>query len=597
MSIVAFIDLIAAVGGLAALLILAAGWRAVPRLSRDGKLIIFGLLLLNLFRDASNILEWTGAYLSLDFFEDFAEILVPLAWGFILHATVQEDAAQNLRDSEERYRSLVENTLDGYFIAELPEGRFLFVNQRICNLFGYTSQEVMALSLWEAIAPEDHRTITERVEARMRGEKIAPEEQVYRAIRKDGSTFLAEVSGSRIVFQGKTVIQGLLRDVTERQQLKLQLQQAQRMEAVGTLAGGIAHDFNNLLMAIQGNVSLMLFDAKPPHPYYERLKAIQKQVRSGAKLTSQLLGYARKGRYEVRPMSLNRLVEATAETFGRARKAVAVRLDLEGDLCAVEADDSQIEQVLLNLYVNASDAMPRGGDLIVTTRNAKSDELKDKPYAVKPGPYVLLTVTDTGTGMDEKTVERIFEPFFTTKEMGRGTGLGLASVYGIVKGHGGYIDVESAPGRGSTFRVYLPATQAQVDEAAPAPEGIRRGKETILLVDDEDSVLDVGRQILESLGYRVIAAKSGDEAIDLYGKEGDAVSLIILDLVMPGMDGGAVFDRIKEANPQAKILLSSGYSIESRAGEVMERGCNGFIQKPFTPEHLSNRIREILDGK
>ena len=255
----------------------------------------------------------------------------------------------------------------------------------------------------------------------------------------------------------------ILRDLTERKRMETQLLLAQKMEAIGTLAGGIAHDFNNLLMVIQGNVSLMLLDIHPSHPHYEMLKTIEKKVQSGSRLTNQLLGYASKGRYEVKPIYLNLLVEETSEAFGRTRKSITIHRDLAQDLLPVEADPGQIEQVLMNLMVNAADAMPFGGDLFLKTANISHNEIRGKVYQPKPGDYVLLTVTDTGVGMDPIILERIFDPFFTTKEFGKGTGLGLASVYGIIKGHGGYIDVESEKGRGTTFRIYLPGTKRKIE--------------------------------------------------------------------------------------------------------------------------------------
>ncbi|MCK4728441.1 MAG: response regulator, partial [Desulfobacterales bacterium] len=266
-----------------------------------------------------------------------------------------------------------------------------------------------------------------------------------------------------------------LKDITESKRLEAQFQQAQRLEAIGTLAGGIAHDFNNLLMGIQGNVSLMLLNMDSTHQYYERLKNVEKQVESGARLTSHLLGYARKGKYEVKPVDLNQLVEEICETFSRTRKQITIRRELADDLFPIEADSGQIEQVVLNLLVNAADAMPGRGDLFLQTMNVTHKDMTGKLYKPKRGDYVVLTVTDTGMGMDKETMERIFDPFFTTKEMGRGTGLGLASVYGIVKGHGGYIDVESKKGQGTTFSIYLPASEKEVHKAVKTAEEVIEG--------------------------------------------------------------------------------------------------------------------------
>jgi nitrogen-specific signal transduction histidine kinase/CheY-like chemotaxis protein len=381
----------------------------------------------------------------------------------------------------------------------------------------------------------------------------------------------------------------------DKQKLEAQLQHAQKMEAIGTLAGGIAHNFNNLLMAIQGNASLMMLGMNREDPQFGMLKGIEKSVQSGSRLTNQLLGYAREGRYEVRSLSLNRLVKETVDTFSRTRKDIRVHLDLAQDLGGIEADYVQIEQVLLNLLVNAADAMPTGGELFFKTENVTERDMRNKPYKPKQGAYALTTVRDTGLGMDQSTMERIFDPFFTTKGLSKGTGLGLASVYGIVKAHGGYIDVDSVKGQGSTFSIYLPVSVRPVSSAQRSDEETINGSEMILLVDDEEVVLDVGIKVLEALGYRVLGAKGGCEALDIYQSNRDRIDLVILDMVMPDMAGGETYDQMKKIDRNIKVLLSSGYSIDGQASEILERGCDGFIQKPFSMEVLSKRIREVLD--
>ncbi len=383
----------------------------------------------------------------------------------------------------------------------------------------------------------------------------------------------------------------------EKRELEAKFHQAQKIEAIGTLAEGIAHDFNNLFMAIQGNVSLMLFHIDSTHPHYEVLNNIAKQVKNGTQLTRQLLGYSRKGRYYVQPINLNQIVEETSETFGRTKKEISIHRDLVEDLFAIEADQGQIEQVLLNLFVNAGDAMPLGGDLILKTMNVTDKDMDGKLYDPKPGNYVQLTVTDTGRGMDKETMERMFDPFFTTKEMGRGTGLGLASTYGIIKGHGGYIDVESEKGRGTTFTVNLRATEEKVEETVRAAEQIVKGTGTILLVDDEDRVMDVGTRLIERLGYAVLEARGGREAVEIYKDNKDKIDLVILDLVMPRMGGEEAYDRMKDINPNVKVLLASGYSVDSRAKEILKCGCDAFIQKPFDVQELSQKTRDVLDKK
>ena len=385
--------------------------------------------------------------------------------------------------------------------------------------------------------------------------------------------------------------------VTHEIQLVKMLQEAQKMEAIGTLASGIAHDFNNLLTVIQGNASLMLYGIDSTHPHYKFLTNISKEVRSGAELTAQFLGYARRGKCQVKPVNLNKLVKETSESIGRARKEISIHRELAVDLFAIEADHSQIQQVLLNLFVNAADAMPVGGYLVLKTANVTHQDMENKQYNTKPGNYVQLTVTDSGLGMDKKTQERIFEPFFTTKELGMGTGLGLASVYGIIKGHGGYIDVDSEQGSGTTFTVYLPATEKRVEKAIRSAEQIVKGTGTILLVDDEERVLDISVEMLEQLGYTVLKARGGREAVEIYKGNKDKIDLVILDMIMPRMGGGEVYDRIKEFNPNVKVLLSSGYSIDSQAKEILKQGCDSFIQKPFRMNELSEKVRKILSKK
>ncbi len=395
-----------------------------------------------------------------------------------------------------------------------------------------------------------------------------------------------------------------VRDITlrkkaeeEKEKLEAELLHARKMEAIGTLAGGIAHDFNNLLMGIQGFASLIGLDMDKAHPHYEKLRRIDELVNSGADLTRQLLGFARGGKYEIQPSNLNEVVARTSGMFARTRKEISTHHRYQEDVWPVELDRGQIERVFLNLYVNAAQAMPEGGNLYLETRNVALDASYAKSHSVPPGDYVMVSVTDTGIGMDSKTRERIFEPFFTTKTMGRGTGLGLATVYGIVKGHKGVINVYSEIGKGTTFNLYFPASGKAVVRRENTSEEPLRGSEAILLVDDEPIIIDVTRDILESLGYRVFVATSGSEALRIYETDREIIDLVILDMIMPGMGGEETFDRLKAANPGIRIILSSGYSLNGQASRILEKGCKSFLQKPFSIVELSKKIREVLSSR
>ena len=496
--------------------------------------------------------------------------------------------------AEQIYRSLLHSSADAIATYDL-KGRTVYISPAFTKIFGWTLEEMKGKRM--PFVPQSESESTMAIIRNLVEDGTQCQGFETKRYAKDGRLLDVSISASRYNDHEGNPIGTLviLRDISEKKRLESQLQYIERMEAIGTLAGGIAHDFNNLMMGMLGNISLILYDIGSESPYYEKLKNIEKLIQSGSKLTSQLLGYARKGKYEVRPINLNQLVEESSETFGRTRKEIVIHREFAEDLSSVMADEAQIQQILMNLFINAADAMPGGGDLFLKTLNVTHEDIRDKPYKPRSGDYILLKVSDTGTGMGQKVMDRIFEPFFTTKDLGRGSGLGLASVYGIIKGHGGYIDVESRKGQGAIFNIFLPASERSIQKTSEISERIMGGNETILLVDDEALIIDVGVQLLEKLGYTVLEAQSGRDAVRIFMERNHTIDMLILDMVMPDMGGGEVYDRIKRIDPKVKVLLASGYSIDGQATEILERGCEGFIQKPFNMEDLSKKIREVLN--
>ncbi len=503
---------------------------------------------------------------------------------------------------KESYETLVTvlNSIDAdVYVADMKTYEIIFMNKHMQDSFGHDSTGKIC---WDVLRGEsepcsfctNHKLLD--TEGNPTGvivwkDKNPLTERWY--INYDRA--VKWIDGRFVRLQIATDITELKKSQEEKEKLEFQFLEAQKMESIGTLAGGLAHDFNNLLMGIQGRTFLMLMDTDSSHPHIEHLKGIEEYVGNAVDLTRQLLGFARGGKYEVKPADLNELIDKSSDMFGRTKKEITIHKKNQMDLWTVEVDQSQIKQVLLNLYVNAWQSMPGGGELFLETENVMLDDDFVKPYDVEPGKYVKISVTDTGVGMDKATQERIFNPFFTTKEMGRGTGLGLASAYGIIKNHGGIINVSSKKGKGATFNIYLPASEKEVVKDKALSIDIIKGTETILLVDDEDIIIDVSKELLKKLGYKVLIAKSGKSAVELYEGHKNEIDMVILDMTMPDMGGGDTYDRLKELYPNIKVLLSSGYSIDGQATEILERSCNGFIQKPFNISALSQKIREILD--
>jgi len=554
-----------------------------------------------------------------------------------------QETLTECQQREEHFRSLIENMSDIIAILD-AEGTILYLSPSIERILGYPQDVVMGRRAFDFVHPDDQEQSIQLFNNRIQSATIEPPPpSEIRLQHQDGSWRTLEATSKNLL--NDPAVEGLVvnaRDVTkrkaaeaalqqshhlledrvaertaelfkanaqlrqeiqereqmtrEKESLHDQLLQAQKMEAIGTLAGGIAHDFNNLLMGIQGNVEMMTLDMGLSHAHSGRLKTIRDCVQSGARLTQQLLGFARMGKYEVKPTDINALVRNSVDMFGRTRQELRIAHKCVEKVWAVEVDRGQIEQVLLNLLINAWQAMPDGGSLYLETANEVLDDRQVLPHGAEPGNYVKITITDTGTGMDPATMERIFDPFFTTKSVGSGTGLGLASAYGIVRNHGGFMDVSSRKGQGTTFSIHLKAIDVPLGDATVIRASAQEGNETILLVDDDPLILDVGQAMLAALGYAVLVAKDGKEAIEIYRSDGDRIRLVILDMIMPDMGGGQTYDQLKAVDPGVNVLLSSGYSIDGQATAILNRGCNGFIQKPFDLQSLSEKVRTIMDA-
>jgi len=364
------------------------------------------------------------------------------------------------------------------------------------------------------------------------------------------------------------------------------------MEAIGTLTSGLAHDYNNILTNILGYTSLIQMQVEPDAPYHSKLEGIEQCVDNGAKLTRQLLDFASNSPSDVIPVNINHIIKKTSNMYGRTNKGILIESDYLTDIWTVDVNESQIEQILLNLLINAGHAMPKGGNIHISTENAEIEDECQIIQVPSPGPYIKITVRDTGVGMTEETQERIFEPFFTTKEAG--TGLGLSSAYSTIKNHGGSISVISKLGEGTIFTIFLPASENFVEKKDKALNQIEKGSGTILIVDDEEETTSIGKEILESLGYNVITAGNGSDGVELFKENSESISLTLTDLIMPRMRGGDLVDKLKKIDPESKILLTSGYNFNDEAEEILQRGCNGFIQKPFGAEKLSQKLFEII---
>ncbi len=502
-----------------------------------------------------------------------------------------------LQKSEAMYRDLVTHMHEGLGITDAM-GNFTFVNPGYCEMLGYSQEELLGMNVKDILDEENRLLLLTEAKKRAKGQ-FSQYELTY--ITKSGKKLPTLLSASPImengVYKGSRAV---ITDLTALKGMEAKLLQAQKMEAVGILAGGVAHDFNNILQAIFGYTQILMLNKKPDDPELRYLQTIEKSAQKASALIKQLLTFGRKVESHLQPVNLNLKIKNVTEILSRTLpKMIGIELHLAEDLKIVNADPIQIEQIIMNLGINAADAMPDGGRLIFETENVMLDEKYINSHlGSRPGEYVLLSVSDTGAGMDQETLQHIFEPFFTTKAVGQGTGLGLAMVYGIVKSHNGYITCYSEPGQGTTFKIYLPTI-----ETLPAKpilkiienEELPRGSETILLVDDEEALRNLGQEILQGQGFSTLPAESGERAIEIYQEKKDRIDLIILDVSMPGMGGHRCFQELKKINPQVKVIVVTGYSANGRVKEMIKSGAAGFIGKPYRLADILNKIREVLD--
>jgi PAS domain S-box-containing protein len=512
---------------------------------------------------------------------------------------------QKLKDSEEKYRDLYDNAPDGYY-SLAGNGMIVEANRTFLNMLGYRRDEVVGkLYVKDLLSHESAQTCHKKFPEFKKAGQMRNLELTM--IKKDGS-LLPVTMHATAVYDGDgnfVMSRSVIRDITERKgideekrKLQEQLFQSQKLEALGTLAGGIAHDFNNLLASILGYASLAKTDLHPDNPVYQHVDIIETASLRASELTQQLLAFARGGKYDAKPTDVNAIVREVVALLSRIiEKNITIVLAADTNLRRAICDAGQIQQAILNICINGRDAMPRGGRLTITTANVHL-EIKDVQFFVDvpPGDYVRVSVSDTGMGMDRETRERLFEPFFTTKE--KGTGLGLALAYGIIKKHGGFIQVFSEPGKGSTFEVNLLACMS--DETCLKKKDIvnlRRGTETILVVDDEPMVKDLARDVLKRYGYTVLTADGGEEAIETFQQRSGEIDAVILDMVMPAMEGREVFHRLQEIKPGVKVIVSSGYSHDRDADDLLEQGARGFVQKPFRIAELVRVVGEVMEGK
>jgi two-component system, cell cycle sensor histidine kinase and response regulator CckA len=516
--------------------------------------------------------------------------------GHIALAIERRGAEDALRQSESTFRLLFAHNPLPTWVFDSQTFKFIQVNDAAVRQYGYSAEEFAALTVFDIRPPEEHAALREHQK-----DWDTPGEYhgVWKHCRKDGKIFEADIISHPLEYGGRKVRMVVAQDISERQALEEQLRQAQKMEAVGRLAGGVAHDFNNLLMVIKGHTELLLNVVPVPPQALKKIEQIDRAADRAAALTRQLLAFSRMQVLQPRVMNVNGVVEEMGKLLPRLiGEDIELILRTSPDLGVIRADASQMEQIIMNLAVNARDAMPAGGKLVIETSNADLDRAYSSVHPlVKPGRYVLLAVSDTGTGMDAQTQTRIFEPFFTTKGQGKGTGLGLSTVYGVVKQSGGYVWVYSEIGKGTSFKIYLPRVDQAEDQATPAPSSeAPSGAGTILLAEDEQEVREVAREFLESGGYTVLEARDGADALRLAEQHAGVIDLLVTDMVMPGMTGQELATRIKEKRKALHIIFMSGYSEYAAVEAAHSDPKLRLLTKPFSRAVILRAVRDMLKG-
>jgi len=698
----------------AALAILIAGWkRALPF---DTKFILAAILGLHLFNSFSNILEWSGLYPGLDYFEDFTQLLEPLFWGIFFYTFLQMTARQDIKENEERFRLLSEASFEGILIHD--KERVIDTNSAFARMFGYPKEAVLGKSIYDFVAPEwretvrksvasgaqqayeaqgirrdgsvfpgtlrgnqmvykgrpvritavrdlserkkaekalrdseekyravienardaihiaqdglikfpnprmseltayageelenapfarlihseDRDMVVDRYRRRLAGEELSAP-YAFRIINKSGEEIWVQLNTVRVTWEGRPATLNFLRDITEQRELEARFQQIQKMESVGRLAGGIAHDFNNMLGVIQGHTDLLMEQTDPAHAHYRELEEIRKAARRSTELTQRLLAFARKQTVAPRVLDLNATLSGMLNMFSRlVGDAIELIWKPDADLWPVRMDTAQLDQILANLCTNARDAMGGVGRITIETQNQllETGDSAEAPEAgAAPGEYVMISVRDNGPGMNRETLEHLFEPFYTTKHASESRGLGLSMVYGIVKQNQGRIEVDSAPGQGAAFTIYLPRSQELPAAPEPAREkAISGGGETVLVVEDEEMVLELTRTMLERHGYTVLTASSPSRALATAEENRQKIALLLTDVVMPEMDGKKLRQETEKIIPGIKVLYMSGYTanVIVHAGDIEPDVA--FLQKPFSTNELTEKVRAVLD--